>query len=117
VVNVALNVTLIPYYGALGAAMATLTSMCIFAAAQYVYVSRCLPAYLATLHQMAKPAAAVAVMALFVWVRRADQVLILIAVAAVVYVMLLFVTRSVSLRELRLIRRNVLVEPESYCES
>jgi O-antigen/teichoic acid export membrane protein len=105
-VNIALNLVLVPSYGAMGAAVSTLISMCLFAAVQYLYVSRRLASCLSPLQQMLKPAAAAGLMALFVWVRREDHVVVLIAAAAIVYVSLLLLTRSVSLRELRLLRRN-----------
>jgi O-antigen/teichoic acid export membrane protein len=111
--NIGLNIVLIPRYGALGAAVATLVSMCAFGLAQYLYVSTRLSGYLAPLPRLSKPAAAAAIMALFVWMRRTDQVVLLIGAAGLVYITLLLLTRSLSLEELRLWRRGGLAEPES----
>ena len=66
-VNIALNVLLIPSYGSVGAAAATLISIVLFGTGQYMYLLRRLPGHLAPMPEMAKPIAAVAVMADLWW--------------------------------------------------
>ena len=92
-VNIVLNLLLIPRYGSLGAALATTVSICVYAVGQYIYIRRYLSDRLAQLPALFKPAFAIAVMAVSVWVLRDVQVLLTIAIGAVVYVGALWVTR------------------------
>lgn len=100
-VNVLLNLVLIPRYGALGAAIATLISVAMFAAGQCLYMVWYLPDHLAALPPLSRPMLASVVMAAFAWVFRGLPVLVVIAVAAVVYFVILLVSRYFVAEELR----------------
>lgn len=101
-VNVLLNLVLIPRYGALGAAIATLLSVAMFAAGQCLYMLRYLPDHLAALPPLSRPMVASVVMAGFAWACRDLPVLLVIAVAAVLYFSILLISRYFVAEELRM---------------
>jgi O-antigen/teichoic acid export membrane protein len=100
-VNVLLNLGLIPRYGALGAAIATLISVAMFAAGQCLYMLRYLPDHLAALPPLSRPMVASGIMAGFAWACRDLPVLPVIAVAAVLYFSILLISRYFVAEELR----------------
>jgi O-antigen/teichoic acid export membrane protein len=104
-VNVGLNVLLIPRFGALGSAFATLLSICLFALGQHLYLIRYRPGHISPLPKMGRPLLAVTLMAAFVWWRRGDPILLLVGAAGIVYISVLFLTGFVSRRELGLLVR------------
>ena len=84
-VNVGLNLLLIPAYGHLGAAVATLVSICTYGLLQYAYLLRALPHGVARLSMPPALLLACAVMAGVVWACREYNVFAAIAAGAVVY--------------------------------
>jgi len=100
-VNVTLNLVLIPRFGSLGCAWATLISIVFFLACQCVYLRG---EMLSVLRQaeMARPALAAVTMLL--WLLWTPGVLLPLRVmgGAVIYLTLLFVLQVVSIRDLRL---------------
>lgn len=86
----AANLLLIPHYGALGAALAMMSSMCLYALGQYLYLRRHLPGHLAHPPGVVKPIFATVVMALCVWFLRDLPVLLSVALGALVYFMTLW---------------------------
>jgi len=102
-VNIGLNVLLIPKFGALGSAFATLLSICLFALGQHLYLIRYRPGHISPLTNMGRPLLAVALMGAFVWWRRGDPILILVGAAGVLYISVLFLTGFVSRRELTML--------------
>ena len=100
-VNVLLNLVLIPRYGALGAAIATLISVAMFAAGQCLYMLRYLPDHLAALLRCRARQSPALIMAGFAWVCRDLPVLLVIVAAAVLYFVILLVSRYFVLEELR----------------
>jgi O-antigen/teichoic acid export membrane protein len=99
--NVLLNLVLIPRYGALGAAVATLISVAMFAAGQCIYMLRYLPDHLAALPPLWRPVFASAVMGVLAWVCRDLPVLLVIGLAAAVYFGILLASRYFVADELK----------------
>lgn len=103
VVNVVLNLALIPVYGAMGAAVATLVSVCAYALAQYAYLWRYLPGHAAPVAFESTPFLAAALAGLCVWLVR-DTVVLAVAAAPLVYAGTLLFRGFFTPAELRLFR-------------
>lgn len=97
------NLLLIPLYGAFGAALAMMGSMCIYALSQYVYMRRHLPTHLANMPGLFKPILATVIMALCVWFLRDLHVLVTIAIGGAVYLATLWAIGFFTETERRLI--------------
>jgi O-antigen/teichoic acid export membrane protein len=84
-VNVLLNLVLIPRYSHLGAAIATLASVCIYGVIQYGYLQRHLPGLAAPVLAHRTPLIAAAVTALCIWLVRDHSVFLAFGIVPVVY--------------------------------
>jgi len=84
-VNVVLNYLLIPRYGHLGAAVATLISIASYSVCQFAYLRSRLPDHLAVLPRDFAPLLAAAVMAVCIVALHDAPVLITMTIAAIVY--------------------------------
>jgi O-antigen/teichoic acid export membrane protein len=89
-VNIALNLVLIPRYSHLGAAVATLISIVTYGFAQYVYLRVKFPGHAAPLALPPIVPIASAMIALLVWWIRDAHVLLIVALAVPSYAALLF---------------------------
>ena len=106
VLNVLLNLLLIPRYGHLGAAIATFVSICAYGILQYGYLLRRLPGHAAPIAIPAPVMFACAAMALCVWLLRDLNLFIVITLAALLYGVCLFAGRFFSDAELKLLGLN-----------
>lgn len=106
VLNVLLNLLLIPRYGHLGAALATFVSICVYGILQYGYLLRRLPGHAAPIAIPAPVMFACAAMALCVWLLRDLNLFIVITLAALLYGVCLFAGRFFSDAELKLLGLN-----------
>jgi len=88
-VNVALNFMLIPRFGHLGAAVATLISIGCYSLCQFAYLRSRVPEHLGVLPRDLAPLLAAAVMALTIVLLDGVNVLVTLAVAGVVYLAVL----------------------------
>jgi O-antigen/teichoic acid export membrane protein len=102
-VNVILNLLLIPQYGSLGAALSTSISICLYAVGQYIYMYQYLPEHLAWLPTLSKPVIAGIVMGICIWWSQDLNILLVIAMASVIYFIVLLVTRFFDADELHLL--------------
>jgi O-antigen/teichoic acid export membrane protein len=102
--NVILNLILIPQYGHFGAALATFVSICVYGALQYGYLLSRLPGRAAPITIPAPVIFACAAMALCVWLLRDLNLFIVIALAAMLYALCLFVGGFFSDAELKLLK-------------
>jgi O-antigen/teichoic acid export membrane protein len=100
--NVLLNLLLIPRYGSLGAAIATLISVAMFAAGQCLYLRRYLPDHLAALPPLLRPMLASVAMGACAWLCRELPVLLVVAGAALIYFSILIASRYFAVDELRM---------------
>ena len=89
-INIGLNAVLIPTYGHLGAATATLVAICCYAFSQYVYLRRFLPAHVGRIPADPSPLIAGATMALVLWVIRDAHVLITLTLGGIAYLVVLW---------------------------
>ena len=89
-INIGLNAVLIPVYGHLGAAVATLVAICCYAFSQYVYLRRFLPAHVGRIPAAPSPLIAGATMALVLWVMRDAHVLITLTLGGIAYLVVLW---------------------------
>ncbi|MBI4516764.1 MAG: flippase [Deltaproteobacteria bacterium] len=101
--NIALNFGLIPAYGALGAALATLISLWLYASLQYLYLQQRLPGYAAPLRPDAAPLLAAALTGVFVWTVRQPHAVVALTAAPFVYAVTLLGTGFFTSAELRLL--------------
>ena len=102
--NIALNLMLIPRFSFLGAAIATLLSICIFLTLQYGFVSKNL--FKLNFFQLAgKPVISAAFMGIIILLIRESGVFVAVPVAALTYLLLLFVLRTFSQADIELFRR------------
>jgi O-antigen/teichoic acid export membrane protein len=101
-VNVALNLWLIPKYSHLGAAMATLVAIVIYAVLQWSYLHKNLPGYAAPLPFSFALISATALAAALAWILRAGPLPLSIAVASMTYVLVLIRAGFFSQQELAL---------------
>ena len=85
VVNIVLNLILIPRYGHLGAAIATFVSICAYGLLQYGYLIRKLPGHAAPLAIPPLVLLGCASMALGVWVLRDLNLFVAAATGALIY--------------------------------
>ena len=106
VLNVLLNLLLIPRYGHLGAALATFVSICVYGILQYGYLLRRLPGHAAPIAIPAPVMFGCAAMALCVWLLRDLNLFIVITLAALLYGVCLFAGRFFSDAELKLLGLN-----------
>jgi O-antigen/teichoic acid export membrane protein len=102
--NVALNLLLIPKFSFLGAAMATLASICIFLGLQYSFVSKNL-FNLNFLQIAGKPVVSAALMAIVILLFRQINLFLLIFISALAYVVFLLPLKTFSQTDIRLLRR------------
>jgi len=102
--NVTLNLLLIPKFSFLGAAMATLISICIFLSLQYGFISKNL--FTLNFFQIAgKPAISAALMAIVILLLRQINLFLLILISALVYVLFLLPLKTFSQTDIQLFRR------------
>ncbi|MFB0559949.1 MAG: polysaccharide biosynthesis C-terminal domain-containing protein, partial [Candidatus Lokiarchaeia archaeon] len=102
--NVSLNLLLIPRFSYLGAAMATLISICIFLALQYSFVSKNL--FTLNFLQIAgKPIISAALMGITVLLLRQLNLFLIVPIAALAYVLFLLTLRPFSPTDVQLFRR------------
>ncbi len=104
VLNVILNLILIPRYGHFGAAMATFVSICAYGVLQYGYLLNRLPGRAAPLTIPAPVVFACMAMALCVWLLRDFNLFVVIGVAAMLYGVCLSVGGFFSDAELKLLK-------------
>lgn len=97
-VNVGLNLLLIPQWGAVGASIATLCSICLFAVTQHLFISRRL-FRIPLLALLWKPLVATALMGVVVFHVRTVGLYAVVPLAAVIYVALLLALRPFSADE------------------
>ena len=85
IINIMLNLALIPVYGHLGAAIATFISICIYGLLQYSYLAKKLPGRAAPMTLPPVVLVSCTVMALCVWLMRDLNLMLVILSAALVY--------------------------------
>lgn len=103
IVNVLVNLLLIPAYGHLGAALATFVSVCVYGLVQYGYLLRHLPGHAAPIRLQPAPLLAAAIMGTCVWLLREENVLLGLGLAPMVYGGTLLAVGFFSPSELRLL--------------
>lgn len=103
IINIALNLALIPEYGHFGAAIATFISICIYGLLQYGYLVKKLPGRAAPISLPPVVLVASTVMALVVWLMRDMHLMVVIPAAVVTYGGLLLAGGFFSEAELKLI--------------
>jgi O-antigen/teichoic acid export membrane protein len=101
-VNVALNLWLIPRYSHLGAAIATLVAILVYAVVQWYYVRQNLPGHSANIPMSFSLFLATVLAAFAAWVFRAAPLAIPIAIASLTYVLVLLRSGFFSREELAL---------------
>ncbi len=102
--NVTLNLLLIPKFSFLGAAMATLISICIFLSLQYSFISKNL--FRLNFFQIAgKPVISAALMGMIILLVRQFSLFIIVFIAASVYALFLLILRTFSQADIQLFRR------------
>lgn len=84
-VNIVLNVILIPIYAHLGAAIATFVSICVYGLLQYIYLTRKLPGHAAPLSLPPVTLFSSALMGVCVWLARDMNLMFVIPMAVIVY--------------------------------
>ena len=104
VVNVGLNLILMPRYGPLGAALATCLSIGLYALGQYYYIHVYQPHHAAAFPEFGKPLVAALVMALCGWWGRSFHFVPMIAALLIVYATVLLLSRYFAPDELRFLR-------------
>ena len=102
--NITLNLLLIPRLSFLGAAIATLISICIFLSLQYTFVSRSLFS-LNFLQIVVKPVISAALMGAIILSFRQINLFLLIFVSASAYVLFLFSLKTFSQTDVQLFRK------------
>jgi O-antigen/teichoic acid export membrane protein len=85
IINIMLNMALIPVYGHLGAAIATFISICLYGLLQYAYLAKKLPGRAAPINLPPVVLGACAMMALCIWLLRDFNLLAIIVIAVLVY--------------------------------
>jgi peptidoglycan biosynthesis protein MviN/MurJ (putative lipid II flippase) len=85
IINIMLNLALIPVYGHLGAAIATFISICIYGLLQYGYLAKKLPGRAAPISLPPVVLVAGTMMALCVWLMRDLNLMVVILTAALTY--------------------------------
>jgi O-antigen/teichoic acid export membrane protein len=103
IINIALNLALIPVYGHFGAAVATFISICIYGLLQYGYLLKKLPGHAVPISLPPVVLVASLVMALCIWLMRDLNLMIVIPAAAITYGGLLLAGGFFSEDELKLI--------------
>jgi len=102
VANLGLNLILIPRYGALGCAWATLISMCVFLACQCFFLRReILPVLRGA--EVIRPTLAAAAMLLWLWLTPGLPLPVRVTVGAAIYGLLLILLQVVNRKELALV--------------
>lgn len=102
--NVTLNLLLIPRFSFLGAAMATLISICIFLSLQYGFISKNL--FRLNFFQIAgKPVISAALMGMIILLLRQLNLFLVVSIAALAYVLFLLTLRPFSPTDIQLFRR------------
>jgi len=102
--NVTLNLILIPRFSFLGAAMATLISICIFLGLQYGFVSRNL--FTLNFFQIAgKPVISATLMGITILLLKQLNLFLIVAIAALAYVLFLLTLRPFSPADRELFRK------------
>ncbi len=105
VVNVALNIYLIPAYGPWGAGFATLLSMIVYAVAQVAYLARYAPGTASPLALNVVPLAAALCAGALTWIMQGQPLLVRAVLPMVVYVLLLFGARFFDAAEVSAMRQ------------
>jgi O-antigen/teichoic acid export membrane protein len=103
IINIMLNLALIPVYGHLGAAIATFISICIYGLLQYGYLAKKLPGRAAPINLPPVVLVACTMMALCVWLMRDLNLMVVILTAALTYGGFLFAGGFFSEAELKLV--------------
>lgn len=104
VVNVIINIVLIPYYSYVGAAVATVSSEAILFVIYFYIVSKHI--YLLPIHKMlVKPFVALVVMSLFIFFLNWLGFFMLVILSVLVYFATLYVIRGISKEDVALIRQ------------
>jgi len=85
IINIMLNLALIPVYGHLGAAIATFISICVYGLLQYGYLVKKLPGHAAPVSLPAVVLVACTIMALLVWLMRDLNLMFVILAAVLTY--------------------------------
>jgi O-antigen/teichoic acid export membrane protein len=101
-VNVLLALFLIPRYSSLGASISTVVAQIVFFLALYVFVIWLIPR-ISTLETWAKSALSCGVMAASLWLLRPLPLLVLIPLGGVIYVFSLYLLRTFSTSERRVL--------------
>jgi O-antigen/teichoic acid export membrane protein len=101
--NIILNIILIPRLSYLGAAIATLGSICFFLGLQFVFVSRQL-FKVTILEDLLKPFIAGCLMGIFTFWLRDLNLFIVISISALFYGITLFLIKTFSKEEIRMLR-------------
>ena len=104
VINVAINFVLIPRYSHLGAATATLASMCALVILQHACLRRFLPGQVAAIPVQPVVYWAVGGSALCAWLMRDLSILIVLTVASFLYIAILFIGGFFTGAELKFLR-------------
>lgn len=103
VLNIVLNLVLIPRYGHLGAAIATFVSICVYGILQYVYLLRRLPGWAAPITIPTPVILGCLALTLWVWPFRDYNLAFVIPLAVLIYSACLFGSGFFSRSELRLL--------------
>lgn len=103
VVNIILNYSLIPRFSFLGAAIATLVSICFFVSIQYISVSFTL-FKISFLKACAKPFLAGCIMGMFTFLLRNTNLVFVTTSSACLYTLVLFLIRTFSSEEIMMLR-------------
>lgn len=103
VINMALNLFLIPRYGALGSGMAVvITQLCLFLLA-FIPIVRGIKRGLHVIVTLYRPVLCTGVMAVVLWLIQGSSLLLLIPVGIAVYLGVLIASRTVHPKQLRLL--------------
>ncbi len=105
VINIALNLYLIPAYGPWGAGLATLISMLVYAIAQVAYLGRHAPGTASSLTLNFLPLVASAAVALLTWATDGHHLVVRALLPAVAYVSALFVGGFFDAEEIAILQR------------
>ena len=104
IVNVIINLILIPYFSYVGAAVATVSSELILFGIYFYLVSKHI--YLLPIHKiLIKPIIALFVMCLFIYFLNSLGLFVLVALGAIIYFATLFLIKGISKEDFALIRQ------------
>jgi O-antigen/teichoic acid export membrane protein len=100
--NILLNLALIPKFGHLGAAIATFAAICLYGVLQYGYLRIQMPNRVMPIPMPFSMLSAVVAFAIFVWMFRHGNVLVVASIAALLYVAWLLMSGFFTASELKL---------------